>query len=120
MKATLSRDGNMRLTVTIKHRVCVDDLVNGIGWKIVRERTSFNGNVAMIIESELRAFKSRRAILIAFKEATLSEGNAIWAWSDGFDIEVCKQLREQARVLVLRKFPQLKPQPVAAVGKLNL
>ncbi len=105
MKITLSIDGIPRGNLTIKFRVSREDLVNAVGWKITRERLSFEGNVAMIVKSELRAFNNARSILIAFKEATISTGNSIWSWSDGIDSKVCEEIRLQADILVRRKFP---------------
>lgn len=109
MKATQSKDGEMRFTLKIAHRVSSDDLINAIGWKIMREYFPIESeNKAMAVETILKQFGSRKAILVAVEESIRSEGDSVWTWSDNFTAETAGIIREQGRVLVAKKFPELK------------
>ncbi len=111
MKATSSKDGAMRFTVKVPYRIGIEDLINAIGWSINNGRiVSDNAeNLAMNVESALKQFGSRKAIFSAVTEACQSEGENYWTWSDSYSERASVQIREQARVLILKKFPDLKP-----------
>ena len=108
MKATPSKDGEMRFGVTIKRRVGLDEIVDALGWNLIRsDRDWFNtDNKAMAVESELKAYRSRKKTLDATIKAYLHDGESVWVWAD--DCSFSEIVREQARVLVLKKFPELK------------
>ncbi len=116
MKATISKDGQMRLTLRVVHRVDADDIIDALGWKLMRD-VDFSecDNKAMRVEAELKLYKSRAALLKVTMESLHDEGSAVWVWSDDGDDKVIHAIREQGRVLVHKKFPELKPQPAKAV-----
>ena len=107
MKATPSKDGKMRFTVRIPFRIGLEGLIEGLGWTLRRDADlDTTDNKAMAIESALKKFKSRKAIIDAAICSIKHEGDAVWTWSD--DCPYSNEIIEQARVLVLKKFPELK------------
>src|SRR5688572_9809955 len=110
MKATNSKDGLPRFNISIKHRIGVDDMIDGIGWKLTRDGGFLidEPNKAMGVESALKAFKSRKAILDVTIESIRHEGDAVWVWSDNVSADINREIREQARVLIFHKFPELR------------
>ena len=109
MKATLSKDGQMRFTIRVAHRISTDDIVDALGWHFKTQMVIDPDckNIAMAVERGLKPFKSRKALLKLLTQALSREGDSMWAWSDGMK-EEAEKIREQGRVLVLRKFPELK------------
>lgn len=109
MKITPSKDGVPRGTVTIRRRCSADDLVNAIGWVVVRDWTFYDApNVAMRVETALALFKSKKSILNCFHRAFSSDGDTFWTWTDGLDDITVKEIKEQVLVLVFKKFPDLR------------
>lgn len=107
MKATLSKDGLMRFDIKIKRRVALDDMINGLGWNLIRDNEFHDiPNKAMAVEAALIPFRSRKAIMEATAKAYWHDGDSIWTWTD--DCSFAEIIREQARCLILKKFPELK------------
>lgn len=109
MRATLSLDGLHRFTVSIRHRIGLDALIDGLGWTVVHAKGDelyAAENKAMAVEAALKAYSSRAAIMKAAIESIAHDGDSVWVWAD--DCSAADTIREQARVLVLRKFPELK------------
>lgn len=110
MKITPSKDGEMRADVSIIFRLSVDDFVHAIVHKITDE-WDFNGvdNVARRVETALKFYTSKDKILHDVKVAHRSDGNNLWARVETcIDGAALSEIREQARVLVLKKFPQFR------------
>lgn len=110
MKPTLSVDGKLRYNLTLRTRVNAEDIINGLCLILLREHDAgYSENVAMKTERILKEFYwSKAKILKAAGDAILRDGNATWAWSDDVTEKTANTIREQVRVLVDRKFPELK------------
>lgn len=110
MKATNSKDGQMRINFKVTYRYGVNDFVDAVACVLVMDGDPFSDteNPAMRVEAALKAFKSRKAILAAAENAIRRRGEAVWAWTDGVNKPVVETLCEQIRVLVEKKFPELK------------
>jgi hypothetical protein len=110
MKATQSKDGTLRFNVPVSVRVGKDELINALCWQVLKDHwTDIQGcdNKAMAFESCLRGLRSRKAVFEAVRRAVLSDGVNYWAWSDELKSEDADKLREQVRVIVSKKFPEL-------------
>ena len=108
MKATMSKDGVMRFDVRMTRRIGLDAMIEGIGWSLMRSDRDWSEseNKAMAVESELKAFRSRKKIMDAATKAIYHDGDAVWTWAD--DCSFSEIIREQARVLIFKKFPELR------------
>ena len=108
MKATRSNDGVLRFTLKIPVRVGISELVDALGTHLVHHCDLYDAtNKAMAVEAALKSFRSRRSILDKAIGTIAKEGESIWTWSDGISSELEDQIREQATVLVRKKFPEL-------------
>ena len=111
MKPTMSKDGALRFNLRPVFRVGADELREAFCCEFASRHweVANSDNVAMAIESELRKYASRKAILELATEALVDEGNShYWTWAEENREEFVRQLREQVRVLVEKKFPDLK------------
>lgn len=97
----------IRFNAKINVRIGLEAMVDGLGWKLTRDFDFDVENKALRVESALKHYRSRAKIMKVALEAIASEGSAVWVWSD--DCAAADEIREQARALVLRKFPELRP-----------
>jgi hypothetical protein len=109
MKATPSKDGAMRFTIRVEHRMGAEDIVDAFCFRFMRDHYEHNvPNPAMQIESALKAYRSRKAIMDVVLRTLHDEGSTYWTWHEQHPESYCDILREQVRVLVAKKFPELK------------
>jgi len=109
MKATLSKDGSLRFTVSFKRRVGLEDMIDSLGWQLIRSSVNWHtvDDKAAAVATELKNYHSRGKIVAAVKEAVSREGDSLWTWAD--DCSFSAIVREQAQALILKKFPELQP-----------
>lgn len=110
MKITPSKDGDMRGTLKIAFRVSLNEIVDSIILKLTDEWIfEDKDNKAMAVETALKYYSSRAKILKDVEYALRSHGLNLWARVEKCaSDEVIKQIREQALILAIKKFPQLK------------
>lgn len=113
MKITPSKDGEPRAILKIIFRLAVEDFVNAITFKIADEwgmQIRDSANRAMTVETALKSLCSSRAkILKDVERAHREDGMTLWARAeDCASAEIVAEIKQQARTLVLKKFPAFK------------
>jgi hypothetical protein len=110
MKITPSNDGEMRGRLKVAFNISLRDVVDAIVLKITSEWNFDSAdNVAMKVETALKFYSSRSKIIEDVKDAFWKNGVDLWARVENCTSEyIIKEIEEQARILVLKKFPQFK------------
>ena len=113
MNINQSKDGEARMDLKVRFRIDLNDVVNSIILAITNEWDfSDKPNKAMAVETALKYYSSMDKILKDVESAHWQHGTALWARVEGCaSQEVLDQIAEQARVLVLKKFPAFKSKP---------
>lgn len=110
MKPTQSMDGKMRLNIKVNFRMGLDEMVDAFCNQFCRDQDQLDesGNLAMKIESKLKLYNSKRQILRLVNFALWRDGSAYWVWSDDKTGKFANTLREQVKVMIAKKFKDLK------------
>lgn len=107
MKATMSKDGVPRFTLTMRRRVGALALVDAMGWKAMRDAEGIYTaeDQPAAVAKALKPLASRKAVMAAAQEAYAHDGDSVWTWADNCPCP--DEVRAQARAIVKRKFPEL-------------
>jgi hypothetical protein len=112
MKATPSQDGELRFDIVIRRRIGLQDMVDGLGWNLIRDGTFDTDNKALAVEAALKPYWSRKAVIEAATKAIRHDGYDVWVWADDCSDKLQNEILKQARTLIFKKFPELKPKAV--------
>jgi hypothetical protein len=96
--ATMSKDGEMRITISIKHRASKQDIVNAIGWQLLKDHDFCDAqDIAQAVAIALKPYQySAKKMLEAFKNATASEGSSVWTWREDCTQQTGNEIIKQA------------------------
>lgn len=110
MKITLSKDGEMRADLKVTFRICLEDVVNAI---VLRTTDGWDfedaDNKSLKVKTALKYYSSRAKIIKDATDALREHGISLWARIENCaSDETIAEIKEQARILVFKKFPAFK------------
>lgn len=109
MKISNSKDGVLRFTVKVSFRAGLEDCVNALAIAAFEE-WDMDGEFSL--EDRARAallgFDSRKRIVQCVSDCFSHHGTNHWGDIDGFTDEAISTMRQVARAMVLKRFPEFK------------